>query len=102
MTAEDWPVRLGIGAFYLFGILANGLWIYAKFVLRSNGYPASFIWHFGDLRRLRHLVSAQSDPAKRSRYRTLLIGIYASGALFSLMAFLFFFPYAGRHGASPR
>jgi hypothetical protein len=102
MTAENWPVRVGIAAFYFFGMLANGLWFYAKFVLRSNGCPPSFIWHWGDLLQLRRLASAQSDPTRRFKYRALLFGIYASGALFFLLAFIFFFPYAGRHGSSPR
>jgi hypothetical protein len=97
MTAGDWPVRAGIAAFYFFGITANGLWYYAKFLLRANGYRASYIWHFGDLGNLRRLAQAEADPQKRTKYFAVLIGIYVSAALFFLMAFLFFFPYASSH-----
>jgi|ERR1041385_2274280 len=92
-----WLVRIGIWAFYIFAILANGLWYYGKYLLRANGYRASYIWHFGDLSKLRRMASVESDTGKRRKYFAVLIGIYTSAALFFIMAFLFFFPYYHAH-----
>ena len=65
----------------VFAMLTNVLWYRAKFLLRSRGYPMSYISHFQDLRHLGQLIHAESDPATRRRYRRLQVGLYSALAI---------------------
>ena len=63
-------------------IVANVLWYRAKFVLRSRGFPVSFIWHLSDIPNMHRLISRETDPARRRSALMLLIALYISIAVF--------------------
>ena len=62
----------------VFAMLTNVLWYRTKFLLRSRGYPMSYIRHFQDLSHLSQLIQAESDPAIRVRYVRLQRALYTA------------------------
>ena len=78
--------------YILFGlvVVGNVLWYRTKFLLRSHGFPTSFIWHGSDLPNLYRLYQRESDPRQRRGYLRLMIALYTSVALFVAVAAVFF------------
>ena len=80
-------------AFAIVAMLTNVLWYRAKFLLRSRGYPMSYIRHFQDLSHLSQLIQAESDAVTRSRYVRLQRALYISLAV-TICLFVAFFASA--------
>ncbi len=59
-------------------MITNALWYRAKFLLRSRGYPMSYILHFHDLSHLSQLIHAEPNPVIRARYARLQRALYTA------------------------
>jgi hypothetical protein len=71
-------------------VLLNILWYTAKFVLRANGYPVSFIWHSNDFTNLLRLVLNERDLPQHRWHVALLVSFSVVFLAFIASAVMFF------------
>src|SRR6266404_852795 len=72
-------------------IVGNVLWYCAKAMLKSRGFPVSFVWHMSDLPNMHRLISRESDPVRRRNALLLLIALYISIGVFLFFGIQFLF-----------
>ena len=72
-------------------IVANVLWYSAKAMLKSQGFPVSYIWHMSDLPNMHRLIKRETDPTRRRNALLLLIALYISIAVFLFFGVQFLF-----------
>ena len=83
-----WNVAFGLC------IVGNILWFTAKFVLRSYGFPVSFIWHRADIPNLFRLVQRETNSPQHYFHIVLLASLCMVIAAFLASAFILLFSAA--------
>jgi len=71
-------------------VIANISWYVSKYVLKTHGFPVSFIWHARDVPNLYRLARRETDATKRMQYFSLFIVLWVSGLTFVALAVYLF------------
>ena len=75
--------------FLLAIFIVNYFFYYIKFVLRRRGHSIKWLVGWGkDLRRFKHLIASEVVEDTKSKYTTILWGLYISLGYMILVAFI--------------